>query len=312
MFFNRLQQIEGNHVKLFCMKKIKILFLLLVGWIGLHGQEYVPLLDTNKVWNVLEIRYPGSPYDSSPDIICAYPHFLQKCETDSTRFIVKKKITGQVIDELGYLREDTVARKVYYTDLTGDNEILLYDFSLDVGDIFQGMLWPLEVLEVDSIQLHDGTLRKRIKLYGEIPQYWIEGIGNTWGGLIWTDWNPTAFHESAHLLCYFENDSILYRNELFSYDCDYCYISVNTETTGNSPIPKFYPNPFTQKVSIAMDNLLHGETLELEIKTLEGRTVYRETISSNTTLNLSFLYKGIYLLTLKNKHLQFTEKIIKL
>ncbi len=303
LFFLDLRFLQRNQLNYLNMKRITLLLFLLAGTASLHGQDYVPLLDTNKVWNLFEDYFTWGN---------TYPHYLERCDTDTTRFIVKKKFTEQVIAELGFLREDTVAQKVYYTNISGDNEALLYDFTLDVGDTFQGTEW-LEVLEVDSIQLLDGTLRKRIVLVDGYGYHeWIEGIGNTWGGLIWTDWNPSASHEAAYLLCYFENDFILYRNELFSYDCDYSYTNVNTETIDNTYIPKIHPNPFSQKVSISFKNLLQGETFELAIKTLDGRTVYNETLVSDIAMDLSFLNKGIYLLTLKNKHFQFTEIIIKL
>ena len=284
------------------MKKTKIFLLLFVGWIGLHGQEYVPLLDTNKVWNVYEdMIYWGE----------TNPLYLELCETDSTRFIIfKKDQYSQNPVEMGYLSEDTISQKIYYTDLH-DNEVLLYDFSLSEGDVFNYN----PVTKVDSVQLLDGTYRKRIAFGPSYYYHWIEGIGSIFGGLLWIYWDFKKHIPEAWLLCYYKNDELLFRNDdyFYFYDgCNYSFLNDITETTGNSPILKVYPNPFTQKVSISFENLIQGEAFELVIKTLEGRTVYNEPLFSDISIDLSFLDKGIYLLTLRNNHFQFTERIIKL
>jgi len=281
------------------MKIIILLFFLLAGTIHLHGQEYVPLLDTTKVWNIFENWiYFGN----------TYPHYLEICETDTTQFIIKKEWHSEHIEELGYLFEDTVSQKVYYTNVNGD-EVLLYDFSLSEGDVFEYML----VTKVDSIQLLDGTYRKRIEFEEGYYYYWIEGIGSYMGGLLWTDWFFKKHIPSAWILCYYENDSLLHRNEDYFFDgCDYSFTYVDTETLNKSLIPKIYPNPFTQKVSISFENPVFGEKHEIMIKALDGRVVYKETLNSDISIDLSSLSKGIYLLVLINKDFQYTTKIIKL
>lgn len=285
-------------IKPFGVKPIIMLFLLLAGTASLHGQDYVPLLDTNKVWNTFEnMIWWGE----------TYPHYLDRCETDTTRFIIKKEWHSQYAEELGYLFEDTVSKKVYYTDLY-DNVVLLYDFSLSEGDVFNYN----SVTKVDSVELLDGTYRKRIVFEGgDYYFFWIEGIGSLMGGLLWIDWDFKKHIPEAWLLCYYENDSLLYRNDFLNLDCDYSFTNVNTETIDNTYIPKVYPNPFSKEVSISFKNLFQGETFELDIKTLDGRTVHHETLVSDISIDLSFLGKGIYLLTIKNKHFQFTEKLIK-
>ena len=281
------------------MKKIILLLFVLTGTISLHGQDYVPLLDTNKVWNIFEhMIYSGE----------THPHYLERCDTDTTRFIIKKEWHSQHIEELGYLFEDTVSQKVYYTDLY-DNEVLLYDFSLSEGDVFEYML----VTKVDSIQLLDDTYRKRIVFEGgDYHLFWIEGIGSLMGGLLWIDWDFIKHIPEAWLLCYYENDSLLYRNDFLNLDCDYSFTDVNAEILDKSYIPKIYPNPFSQKVSISFKNTVYGEKPEIMIKALDGRVVYKEILNSDISLDLSFLSKGIYLLILTNKDFQHTTKIIKL
>jgi len=282
--------------KLFPMKKIILLFFFLAGTASLHAQDYVPLLENNKVWNIFEDwLYWGE----------TYPHYLERCETDTTRFIVKKEWHSNNIEDLGYLFEDTAAQKVYYTDMY-DNEVLLYDFSLVEGEVFQGML---DVYKVDTIQLQDETYRKRIVFDEGGYNYWIEGIGSYRGGLLWHDWHFKKHIPEAWLLCYYENDTLLYIDDLFD-TCDLSFTEV--ETLNSSFTPTIYPNPFSEKLSISFENHMYGDNLEIMVKTLDGRVVYTRTLNSDISLDLSFLGKGIYLLVLTNRELLYTTKIIKL
>mgnify|MGYP006284491749 CR=1 FL=1 len=287
------------------MKKIILLFFLLSGTIPLHGQEYVPLLDTNKVWNTFE-EYFSHTKTHNHSRGATYPYYLERCEIDTTRFIIKKKLPGQVSAELGYLTEDTITRKVFYTDMYGGEEMLLYDFNLVAGDSFY-YSW---VIEVDSIQLLDGTYRKRI-VFDDGYNSWIEGIGNSWGGLLWLEWdikqNLPAY---AILLCHYENDTLLYFDDRYG-TCNYNYTQNNAETLEKSITPIIYPNPFSQKLSILLERV-NGQRIDLIIKTLDGRQVFNATLNSENSLDLSFLSKGIYLLVLTNRDFQYTTKIIKL
>lgn len=282
------------------MKKIILLFFLLAGTIHLHGQEYEPLLDTNKVWNIYENwLWFGE----------THPHYLERCETDTTRFIIKKEWHNQYIENLGYLSEDKATRKVYYTNMYNDDEVLLYDFSLVEGDIFPTNM--KDVYKVDSIQLLDGTYRKRIMFDPWDIDYWIEGIGGSFGGLLWIDWHFKKHIPEAWLLCHYENDSLLYMYDYFN-TCNYWWTDVNAETLNKSLIPKIYPNPFSQKLSISFENSVYGEKHEIIIKALDGRVVYKENLNSDISLDLSFLSKGIYLLVLINRDFRYINKIIKL
>jgi hypothetical protein len=274
-----------------------LLFLLLLNCKNAskaYGQDYVPLLDTNKVWNIFEnMIYWGE----------THRHYLKVCDTDSTRFVFIKEWHSAWTEPLGYLHEDTLSRKVFYIDYTG-NEILLYDFSLVEGDVFQTTLD--DVLIVDSVQLKDGTFRKRIVLgYYDVHLFsWIEGIGSHFGGLLWTDWRFKNKHiPEAHLLCYFENDSLLYRNDgyFISYDgCNYSFTDVNTETI-KSLIPRIYPNPARDELNISLpDNFQNCHTIS--ILDLSGRLLLQEVHCGNEfRLNVRNLKPGLYFLQVINQ-----------
>ncbi|MFW5663590.1 MAG: T9SS type A sorting domain-containing protein [bacterium] len=277
------------------MKRIYLLFLLLLVSATSQGQDYVPLLDTNKTWNIFENWiYWGE----------TNPHYLEICETDTAKYLIIKDWISEP-QELGYLFEDTVAKKVYYTDMY-DNEVLLYNFSLVEGDEFQHML----VTMVDSIQLLNGTYRKRIEFEHGLYS-WIEGIGSIEGGLLWSDWGMKKHIPEAWTLCYYENDSLLFMNDDYE-TCDINFLVNIEETSDKSFSPIIYPNPFTKNLSISFENPMYSETIEIRIKALDGRVVYNEIIHSDISLNLSFLEKGIYLLLLTNRGITYSSKIVKL
>lgn len=122
---------------------------------------------------------------------------------------------------LGAYREDT-SRRVLFIKPNTSNELMLYDFSAELGDtilsVSGGSLRVCDsvdmlVQETDSLMI-DGTYHKSMKLEAldnwGMQFSWIEGIGCLSGFMYsttpcWTDWGN-------ELLCYKENDTTLYVN----------------------------------------------------------------------------------------------------
>jgi len=73
-----------------------------------------------------------------------------------------------------------------------------------------------------------------------------------------------------------------------------------------------YPNPFTSVVFVKMNKEVTGN-VELKISDLAGRLVYtgRIRVEEINQINLSSLYRGIYILTIRNNKIQINYKIIK-
>jgi len=120
-------------------------------------------------------------------------------------------------------------------------------------------------------------------------------------------------------------DTVLLSNQLngiskFSVTL-YCYVKSNdkvikisrlldTQNAGSVGIEftkknetKVYPNPFTNTLFIDLENLVSVQVLNLQ-----GKVIYT---SKNTSLDLSFLSKGIYLLKVSNGYKQEVIKIVK-
>lgn len=70
---------------------------------------------------------------------------------------------------------------------------------------------------------------------------------------------------------------------------------------------KVYPNPTVDKVTIETNNI---NITSIEIHDLLGKKVYEQMELKNSTLNVSDLSNGIYLLTIKADNKSFTKKLV--
>lgn len=92
----------------------------------------------------------------------------------------------------GFIREDIQERKVYWLDSSENldtcneegEEILLYDFSLEVGDSTYTCGYEDEPLVVQEIRTEELYGRERRVFYFEDAMFQIEGIGFTTGLLV--------------------------------------------------------------------------------------------------------------------------------
>lgn len=141
-----------------------------------------------------------------------------------------------------------------YTPGYSGSENLMYDFNLVKGDTFhlddESSFMKFVVVDIDTISIYDGSLRRRWKLNPliEFPSdttIWIEGIGNINGFLHnripWgADWDPTR------LLCLSCQEVLVYDNP----DYDSCWVVItSTDDVKESDIC-VVPNPAKDKISI--------------------------------------------------------------
>ncbi len=140
-------------------------------------------------------------------------------------------------------------KKVYYTNSSGSNEFLIYDFDVQVGYTFdEGIYQGFEVVALDSIILLNGDKRKAVNVKsGNLISTYVEGIGDVKNGLIpyFEDFEGYDFFVCAKL-----GDQLLIQNpESNDSDCE-MYSCL-------WPIPKFemITNDFTITI---INNSLYG------------------------------------------------------
>lgn len=212
--------------------KIKLVILVIFS-IGIStivpSQNYYQIADTLKCWRTMGCG-------------CGVLMVIGGCDTRTNRFygdtIINSKSylkVHETLDSLqqnwyipGYIYEDTNSNQVYYRNLDNE-EGLIYDFNLSVNDIVEVynlyMFFPFSIpykcYQIDSV-LIGNDFRKRFfmsylgNLVPEPDDIWIEGIGSINGVL------TSGYSESGwcggffELLCYYENDSLIYMASPFN------------------------------------------------------------------------------------------------
>ena len=190
-----------------------------------HFLDYVPLVqaDNNRQkWNVVYMASMNYPNDYFTEI----QSIRDNITLDGVDYKLVWTKSKYGIAKAGAVREED--RRVYYRRKISQNyqdEVLLYDFNLTVGDTVtvNWMHQQLIVLEDSEVEVN-GTMRRKLGLgrYAvgypptEVDEYWIEGVGSTYGFL------NSGYEEMMgsfyYLLCYHENGNLIWDNEEFD-DC---------------------------------------------------------------------------------------------
>lgn len=210
----------------------------------------------------------------------------------------------------GAYRNDSINKKVYYIPINFTAEVLLYDFSLNVGDTLNSYLSdsvfysPLPTIQkIDSV-LIGNSFRKRwaIDTINSCHPYIIEGIGNTTGLLepltIAPCYNSNYWDFAEHsLTCFSQNG-----NTLFPSTTTSCLAITGIDTKFDIPNKNIlYPNPFHTTA-----NLLIGKNrkyISIEIYNIIGMLLQKENISSQSIIiDRKTLENGIYFYKLINKN----------
>ncbi len=294
------------------MKKIIIPLIFAISIQFSFGQT---LVDTNKLWSTID----DYDYLISGGLIPPISYYTKfNIDTIISGYTYKKIFNSTDPNlltwiHIGYVREDST-KKVFFMDTLGI-EGLVYDFDVSVGDTinFYNPLRPYlsysVPIIVDSIyQIYFAdTIRNAVDVIdsGDVDGYsketWIEGIGNTIGILEGGHSLAEVVGWSYRLLCFYENDSLLYNNPLYT-DCYYGIIN-NMETNNKQNIKfKIVPNPAFDKISIIYKNT-DLKDIELEIYNIFGQMIKKTIIKSNDKI-ICFpeeLKDGLYICIIKNK-----------
>jgi len=127
----------------------------------------------------------------------------------------------------GLMREQN--QKTYFIAANSETEQILYDFSLEEGMNFEHDYGytriTFDVSSVDAVEI-GGSMKKRIQFMHKNMdiETWIEGIGSISG--ILNPFQKMLDGGTADLLCYFENEELVYKNPKYP-DCYYSYAPRN-------------------------------------------------------------------------------------
>ncbi len=208
---------------------------------------------------------------------------------------------------------------VFYLDTLNQLDTL-YNFNLEVGDSayfkLNGTPQWINVVDVDSVLLDDGAYYKRIKFdepqdlsfFSDLNEVWIEDVGSIHGPLFTNA--PHKFSneipDSLILTCSFSNNRYVWKHPSYAN----CYIrNVLSIQELENEAYKVYPNPFSDEIHIEKPGV---NEIQLTITNSIGKVVHKlEIDNAQTTIDLSTLDAGIYILKMQNESYTSTLKIIK-
>jgi len=239
---------------------MKTLFATSLVFVSLlaFGQSPYQIADSTKRWNT--VTYGFFAWNIVGCNGTKTTRFQEEVIINNTPFFKVFEASDSLLQNwshIGYLREDTLSKKVYYADLNAEEIGLIYDFSLSVGDsvIVENYYvgYPEDVQMVcDSIDFIEINGRTRKRLFLQTPGYWqydiwIEGIGST-SGLFYSGFIFAGYGGGGpDLLCCSQNDSLLYTNPRFNA----CYYR------------EFYPQIVSESFDTAYLNTSYEFQLQL-------------------------------------------------
>lgn len=294
---------KGISLQKAIMKTRLILFILLGILESLNAQKTIAY---DKQWNVIDYKV------FTPNICTNIYSFRKDTVINSVEYIalfVKRDTafssSWQPLEI--FMREDSLHR-IFILD--NEEEKLLYDFNLIENDTFKIDINHYEceliVHEVDSIQLLNGEMRKRIRLLRSDdpnpnqPWYgykdWVQGIGSTT--------SLHRYYESCFtdypldLLCYFENEALKYSNP----NNQGCYLTPVSNLKIKESI-SIFPNPAQDEIYIDSNDKIK----DVKIIDVGGKTL----ISANKkTISVSTLNTGIYVVQIHTQAGIHVRKLI--
>lgn len=278
------------------MKYIYLLFIF--GTFNfLHSQTFIPMLDMDNSWSVDLISEPiGGGSQSTTTLQIS----LTGTETYNgvDYFIVSNEdgATGCLLRE-----EDGI---VYRYNVDTDEESIMYDFNLTVGDVFDfdemaifssycsfgssnNYAQSREVIEIDT-QFLANENRKIIffeNLEG-LEEIWIEGIGSING------FDPISatldIFDETKLVCFTRNGVTTFFNGASS--CDNTNLGIENFKTKKSIL---YPNPVRDISVLQVAPFLKATSVKIYNST--GKMVLEKKIKKQSiTLNAMDFTSGLY------------------
>lgn len=287
------------------MKNPIYLVLFTILTITTYGQDYFPLIEENKTWNVLSVTFQP-PFDTSFSTIT--------CKISGDTIISSESYKKLYSSYEGnpenwniwcFMREDS-NKRVWLRMDSEEDEYLMYDFSIGVGDSVLIGIMGTVYLVVDSISeiTINQTERKKYWLSCTMmPEYsetWIEGIGSN-KGICWSG-SANVVGGWSWFLCMSENGELIYMNPNY----ESCYLFTEIEEIEKSSL-KIFPNP--TKNTLSIENIENIDIESISLLNTKGQLI-KQFDSNKTSFDISNISSGCYVLKIKHKNGVFTKKLI--
>ncbi len=293
---------------------MKNIFTILVFFYSFtsFGQSYYPLIRPNLVWQTLHgdnsqicSFYGGDSYFFQGDTTIlgltyntiSYNPIIQ---INPGPFCPPYAVDGNTTNlDVYFIREDTIAKKVFIYDFATNNDDLFYDFNLVAGDTlkstFAGQGAVLVIDSVGTIALLNGDIRKIFYLNNY--EFYIESIGGSQGLH-----NPLVVGISnwETVVCVNENSIPLWGGQ--------CYGTVGiTENHLNSKV--VFPNPFENILNVSM---AVNDSFQIFLFNNLSIEILQKSFINSIAINTELINSGVYFYKIIGKNgLFLSGKLIK-
>jgi len=288
---------------------------------------YYHFPDSNAVWNFHNNRFcTGGPYDYYYSVTMPGDTLINSKDYHklSVFYATPNGVGTCAAGLVGYqgsVREDTTLRMVFFIPPSGSVEELLYDFNMQVGDTMRGYLTKFVpmgyrdyVQSIDSIMVGN-SYRKRWHVNSSYSIDLIEGIGTTYGLVMQSPGEQGDGH-FWYLDCFQQNGQAMYPDTI--NNCQ--------QITAINSINKFFgvsifPNPAGQLLNVELSReawlamaslprqMQNSDSREIKIFNLLGNEVLRTSyISPRTSIDISKLSAGVYILQTQNSRVRFVKE----
>lgn len=303
------------------MKKITLLCTLFY-YISLSSQTniYHPFPELNAEWNVSQvsstackhIKYVINGADTT--VQSKTYHKITKTEVSYAQFTNGtcdyNSIVNVVTDYAGAIRNDSLAKKVYYVIPNTNTDTLLFDFSLNVGDTIKTYIATTcsnrKVLVIDSV-LVGGIYHKRWNTtecyFGGQNVQFIEGVGSNLG-LIERIPSLGIYNTIGTLNCFSKNTQSLYPTSSSSN----CPLITSVKNYNSEINEQVFINSFNKTINIKQESYSYKNYI---IYSTTGSIISKGNIdSSNVMISLNEAIDGIYFISLSGKEKTLVKKIV--
>jgi len=266
----------------------------------LNAQEYLPTALEGS-HRIVAMYYQDPEFVPIPEIVSQWDYYCSGdtiYEDNTYKKLYKRDIQ---INSYPYhpisdyhlvalIRDDIEERKVYachiadwYVNYCGfDPEVVLYDFSVEEGDVISVCLSDMEWNEIFNV--HEGVMYDtETRLFDLGIYYYMEGIGSSCG-----------FLETMTVVL--KNSKDIYFNELYDYcsgdDCSF-FTGLN-----ELAVEKLYVFPQPASTNLSFRIPLANQLGDLFIYNYTGQLMQKIKIRSNNdlfTIDISQYTSGIYL-----------------
>jgi hypothetical protein len=296
--------------------------LFLLSKISAFSQYLKIPIDTNYFWKQISIATPSISN-------CSYNYQIRYTKDTIVNSKIYNKYsifgatTGNSISPCnpnhikhGYLRQDTIAKKVFILD-NNFGERPLYNFSKMIGDTMQIYQFNLNANITVTVTMRDSTMfgdgkyhRRQWAINSTYGNSIYEGMGAATGGLYAHNYGGYIPYTEG-ITCF---GKIIPFSPFFGSSSSSCYLSYvglkDNFLLANNLI-KTYPSPVIDKLTIDFENATNKKINCIILNSL-GQIVYSlDDLKNKQQMDLTFLSCGIYYLKIIDGSSYQAKKIIK-